>query len=326
MSANSSISSSEVPADQAKQDRADFLRDLTVRLAPLMVLPLLHCILVLIADPYDLFHLPLNITSATVRANYAAPVNPAFFRFTKYESNPLPDIVLGDSRMDLFHPERIKQHTGQDIANLAIPGGTLETTVDAYWLAAEKTKLRSVTIGVSFDAYNDFRVGSEIATVRTIQQNPMLYFSNRNVIDASLQAYRERLGFVVSDEFQLDRMSKKMVWDKGVETYSASLRNWRNPVRYKTRLHELSEHSHANGTRLQFVILPQHDDATRLISQFGLGEEYASMRKDLAKIAPLVDLSAPTDSTGDSNQFTDMLHFSAEMGSPLIAKIWTTNH
>lgn len=298
------------------------MRDFSVRVAPLLVLPLVHCVLVLFADPFNFFGLPVNITSETVRTKYAVPTNPAIYRFTRYRANPKPDILLGDSRMAILTPELIKEQTDLDVANLAIPGGSFETTLDAYWLASEWTKLRSVTIGVSFDMYNDFRIGSEIATVRSLNENPMLYFTNRNVIDASIEAYKSRLGFAVSDRFQLSRLNDRQIWEEGRLFYSNSLRSWRNPLRYKARLRDIAQHCRANATQLRFVILPQHDEASRLIVQNGLSAEYVAMKSDLAGIAPLVDLSAPNELTNDRKYFTDMLHFGPEKDFRVIARLW----
>jgi hypothetical protein len=277
---------------------------------------------VLAADPYRFFQLPNSITTEAVQKQYAAPANPAFYAFTKYAAERKPDIVLGDSRIALLAPHLTKEKTGRDIASLAIPGGTFETTLDAYWLATEWTKLRSVTMAVAFDTYNDFRIGSEIGAVRSINENPLLYFTNRNVIDASLEAYKQRLGFRVSNQYQLTGMSEQQIWEAGRTFYVNSLRNWRYPVRHKARLEEVVAHCKANGTELKFVILPQHDEASSLIEDHGLTHQYQTMKKDLANLAPLVDLSNRSAFTADRRYFTDMLHFNHVEDFQLIAQIW----
>ena len=322
MSASSSTSSFEVNTAQAATDRRRFLHHAVAGALLFSILPLLYVAFLLAADPFQLFHLPFSVSTEASRTEYAAHLNPSLYRLIAFRRNPLPDILLGDSRMALFHEPDIKKLTGRDVFNLSIPGGTLEMTIDTFWYAAEHARLRSVALAVSLDAYTDFKLGSEIATMRGMDDNPLLYFTNRNVFTASVEAYRRRLGFAGSNELTLERFTREQIWSDGLQFLRSSFSKWRKPVRFHARLEEIAGYCRKNNIALRFVILPQHDDAWRLVDEYGLQQEQEKMKVALADLAPVLDLSARTGQTADANNFTDVVHFRGQIVLDLIRRLW----
>jgi len=318
--ASSSISSSE--AASGPGDRVAFLQALIRKVLPLLILPSVYCLLIVLADPYDYFHLPVSISSPEVRARFAAPANPSLFQFLAFRAQPKPNILLGDSRLGVLTPPAIREQTGQDFASLSIGGATFDTVLEAFWLASELAPLRTVVLGVSLDAYNDFRIGDEVTGVRGILHNPLLYLVNRNVLAASAQAYKDRLGLGVATTYQLNGVNKDAIWRATLNYFESSLRNYQDPVRFRARLRQVSQHCRARGIQLRFVILPQHDEATRLIERYGLSKAFVDMKTELAEMGELIDLSAPSPLTADRSRFADIIHFGPEKDFGLIRRIW----
>jgi hypothetical protein len=318
--ASSSTSSSD-PTSGAG-DRTAFLQAIFRKVLPVLTLPAIYCLLIMMADPYNYFRLPVSISGPEVRAKFAAPANPSLFQFLAFRANPKPDIVLGDSRIGVLAPQAIREQTGLDFAGLSIAGATFDTILEAFWLASDLAPLRTVVLGVSLDSYNDFRIGDEVTAVRGILHNPLLYLVNRNVVDASVQAYKDRLGLGVATTYQLSGVDRNAIWQGTLKYYESSLRNYRDPVRFRRRLRQVSQHCRGRGIRLRFVILPQHDDATELIDRYGLSKALGDMKAELAEMGELIDLSAASHLTADRSRFVDIIHFGPEKDFGLIRRIW----
>src|SRR5262245_64199418 len=130
------------------------MRRLALKLA-LLALPFaVLALTVWLVDPYCYFG---DCPSEERRGwdEIASRVSPPLWKLTSFRRNPAPNILLGDSRMALLDPVQVASIARRPFANLAYGGGSLKEAIATFWLADRLVALRSVTVGVNLDLYNE---------------------------------------------------------------------------------------------------------------------------------------------------------------------------
>src|SRR5450631_1031271 len=163
------------------------MRRLLTRAALLAAPFLLVAAFVFAVDPYDYFGSSHWVSDA-VKENTAGKLHYALWKVQKFRRAPAHRILLGDSRMADFNTATIRSLTGEDFFNFAYGGGTIEESIDTYWIASSITRLDAVYIDMGLVNFNEYQTLNRVAEIRSIESNPLMYLSNRLVMQAALLA------------------------------------------------------------------------------------------------------------------------------------------
>ena len=133
---------------------------LLIRKLALFFLPfVLVGLLVSFIDPYNYFSTP-SPYSDEAKKRISFPLNYAMWKMMIYRDNPVPNLLLGDSRMMSVKPEAIQATSGLDYYNFAFGGGSLREAIKTFWFASEQMELERVCFGINLNNYRNFFVSA----------------------------------------------------------------------------------------------------------------------------------------------------------------------
>lgn len=273
-----------------------------------------------IVDPFG--YLNLSPISAEQKLPVAGALNPCFWKMNEFNRRPSSRILLGDSRMLGIHSDKLRESTGEDYFNFAYGGSSLNEMIETFWFAARRTELREVYIGLNLNVYNDYNYTERTSMFTTVNQNPLLYFVNRTVLQAA--AYDVYSWATRKDlKIGVPNMSRDAFWQEQLGPLtSAYYTSYVYPVKYKRRLQELSSYCRAHGIRLAFVIFPTHVDLQNRVHDFHLETAAAKFRDDLAGIGPTFDFDYQNEMTSRRENFSDPYHYTGAIADILVREIW----
>ena len=125
-----------------------------------LALPLLLVFgLVAWVDPYGLFGNGGPVPEALKKKNLyysgrTMPFSNMMWKLIEFNRSPVPDILLGDSRLSYFDLDALQKATGHTYYNFGIPGGNYSTIKDLFAYADSLVPLRNVSVQVSFRGLN----------------------------------------------------------------------------------------------------------------------------------------------------------------------------
>ncbi len=293
-----------------------------LRKTALFAVPLLLYGLVIVAvDPYDFFGVSRLVPDAD-KQEISFRLHYPLWKLLHYRNDPLPNILLGDSRMMGIAPDSVAAATGEPWANLAYGGASLEEILRSFRFAAERAELRRVCIGVNFNLYSATNAKDRISEVEAILANPLLYFSDINVLDATGKLLQRRL---LGKKIEVGRppMSADDFWRHQIEsTTRIYYDNYRYPEDYRRRLAEVASYCRERGIDLRLVIFPGHADLQAQVGRYGLEKEYERFKRDLAALAPVYDFDFVNDLTSDRGNFSDPYHLNRSAKRTVIQSVW----
>ncbi len=311
---NSYISNSE------RVDAAMLLRKLAIFGLPFLI----AASIIVVVDPFDFLRIGSWIPGER-KASVSKQLDPCFWNLNRFEAAPTENILLGDSRMEAMSADTIRQVSGEEYTNLAYGGGTLREAFDTFWIAAKRTKLRRVYIGISVSTYNDYEISNRVQFYSSARENPGLYFVNRGVWESSFYIVRS---FLTGDEVRLGvpPMAKNEFWLVELETLKKYYDKYVEPRKYRKELQEISEYCRANGIDLNFIIMPMHKDAQLQLDDPKVREAGLSMRSDLSRFGRMWDFETDSELNRDASHFNDPVHTDPVIREMLINEVWGGQH
>lgn len=298
-------------------DVKKMLRKMALFAVPL----LLYALVIAAVDPYEMLGVSRIVPTET-RRSVALPLHYPLWKLLHYRRDPSPNILLGDSRMMGISPDEVAAATGEQWANLGYGGASLEEILRSFWFAADLVDLRRVVIGVNFNLYSATNAKDRIGEVEAILDNPLLYFSDINVLDATGKLLqRQLLGRRVS--VGKPPMSPDEFWRHQIEsTTRIFYDNYRYPEDYRRRLREIAEYCRGRGIELKLVIFPSHADLQAQVARYGLEDQYRRFKRDMAELAPVYDFDYVNGLTSDRENFSDPYHLKRSAKRIVIDAVW----
>ncbi len=288
----------------------------------LMALPFaLYGALIVAVDPYELFGVS-SLVQLRYKQDISYKLNYAMWKMLRYRRDPLPNVLLGDSRMMNLPDDAIQQASGRTWANLAYGGGSLREAIATFHFADAQTELERVVLGVNFNLYNAADDKDRVAEVTAALDNPLLYFSNRNVMSATFQLIPAAL---TGREAAIGApaMSKEEFWRYQLETTTrVYYGNYRYPAAYHEQLTELAALCRERDIELAFVIFPGHTDLQDMVGEYGLEAQYERFLDDIAALGVTYHFDFPSELTRDVENFSDPYHMTDELEPRIIGAVW----
>jgi hypothetical protein len=285
---------------------------------------LIYCIIVVIIDPYNVIGYS-KIISNDLKLNNAAIINESLWRVQLFKIKPSPNILFGDSRM-AFKVDSLKNLTGEEYYNFACGSGNLPEMISSFWYAAKQIKLNKVYFGLNFELYNLSNSRDRISGSIAIADNPLLYFTNLNVLEASFQILKAKLTNSQTVVSSVPEMDKEKFWKYQIEMSGTRyFNNYVYPKDYFTKLSEVVNYCTQNNIKISFIILPTHIDLQKLISTYHLEENYNQYLSDLKSLGEVYDFNYENELTKIIDNFGDPFHVTASILDTLTKIIWGKN-
>jgi hypothetical protein len=281
---------------------------------------LLYSGAIVAVDPFRMFS-PTGLFSVALKERTAQPVNPCLWKLIDFDRNPESQILLGDSRMDGLLSAWIESQTGDRYRNLGYGGATMNEIMDSFWFASSRTKLKKVTIGVNLNIYNAYVIYRRTEAVDSFFSNRLLYFTNRNVLEATWNTYRAAL---TGADPQIGKVSedREAFWRSVLASQEIEYGRWTDPKEYRKKLAAIADWCRANQVDLTFVIFPSHHDIHEIMQRTGRLDDLARMKTDLRSFGRLVDFENDGPFTMDRTNYDDPLHLTQAARRILITQIW----
>ncbi len=283
--------------------------------------------LILFVDPYEYYNY-FNCFSHKDKLSTSLKLNPPLWKLIHYKHAPIPNILLGDSRMNQFSTDDIEKLTGIEYANLAYGAGTLSEICETFWETAAVVNLKKVYIGLNLNLYNKSNASNRVEGVKAIFSNPLLYVVNRNVIHSTFLLIKNRFGsrdneIIEEADSQRPKMTKEAFWLEQLgETTSRYYANYSKPNDKYLELKKISQYCKQRRIKLVFIIPPTHEDLRKKARDFGLEEAEHVFRKDLTSLGTVYDFDYPNELTVSRENFDDPYHVKKDKGVMLIEEVW----
>ena len=296
-------------------DLRKFLKRLSIFVAPFLV----YAAVIVLVDPYNLFNvsplIPDQVKKPISNLNYP------LWKMSEFRRRPMPNVLLGDSRMGAIRAERVSQVAGEDYYNFAYGGATLQEIVHTFWFADSLTRLRNVYIGINFNLYNALERGDRTEDYSSIARNPLRYFVHPSVLEATWYDIGAVLGANV--KIGVPNMTRDRFWRHQLEVTARQMyRRYEYPEKDWRELGRIADHCRSQGIRVAFIIFPTHTDLQARVADFGLQAEQEHFRRDLTNLAPTFDYDFPNHVTQNQENFKDPFHFREEIMELLVQDVW----
>ena len=278
-------------------------------------------LIILRVDPYNYFS--YDPQKAIIKKYIAHKVNYALWKLIEYRRDPQPNILLGDSQMGRLKSEDIQKIAGVEYYNFSYGGGTLPEMINTFWFAAERTQLKNVYFGISFNHFNMHNDAKDrVTSTRQMMENPLLYLVNRNVLRATILIIRDRLT-EKSSQIEQPSMTREKFWNYNLNVPTKRYyANYKYPKKWYSGLQQISEFCRNNDINFRVLILPTHTQLQAKVHEYGLSQEYEVYLEDLGKLAEMYDFNIKSQWTEDKNNFEDPHHFKSGLAREVIRKIW----
>ncbi len=267
----------------------------------------LYIFFILIIDPYNFFSTTGFIPQKII-SNVAPEINVCLWNLIKYEKNQCKSVLLGDSRMALLITDSLKLKYQRNFYNLSYASASLNEMIYTFWYITKKVKIDTIMIGISLEKYNQTFVRDRVQGVISILKNPLLYFTNYNVPQASYiclkEYYSKKIINLHKPKETVDDFWKYQINVSGVKYYSS----YKYSKYYHTELQKISSYCKKNNIKLTFVIFPVHTDLQDLISVYKLEMKNKVFIEEISQLGDVFDFSFQNEITKDKKYFNDPFH------------------
>lgn len=281
---------------------------------------IIYSFIIILIDPYNYFGIS-SIINDKLKHEYSSKLNYAIWEVMRFKENPKENIFLGDSRMLGINTKKVKEISGFDFYDFAYGGGTLQEIISTFWYASSKIRLKNVCIGINFDLYNAYNVRDRVKGAIDIVNNPLLYLTNKNIIEAAYYCIKSTFS---SETISIEKpkISKDKFWKlKLNEVGTRYFGKYQYPQHYQAQLKEISEYCEKNNIKLTFLILPVHVDLQRLIFKFGLRESYQKFINDIRSISEIYNFNFENVITSNKDNYGDPFHLNKRILTDLIINV-----
>jgi len=300
-------------------DAKTFLRRLALFSVPAVV-----CLVVMIMiDPFNFFGVS-HVVPDGLKSEVSQKINYAMWKMLAYRQDPVPNLLLGDSRVADLDEQYVEEISGVPWTNFGYGGGSLREAIQTFWFASEQVELERVCFGVNLHTYNANNNKDRVSEVEAALRNPLLYCVNANVVTA---AGKLITAMIMGEPEPIGRppMTREEFWEFQLEQVTrVYFEGYRYPTEYHRDLTEVAEYCLGHGIELSFVIMPNHVELQAKVGEHGLEEAAVQFRQDFIHWGPVYDFAFPNTMTGDQANYRDPYHFDEDFMQLIVRTVWGT--
>lgn len=267
----------------------------------------------------------IQILFQNCKAENAQKINTLFYVAIDCSRHPSENMLIGDSRTESLPADEIKKIGGIDYKKLVVKGAKLNEIFDLIYFANSKKKLKHLVVGINFNMFNKYEYDNRVTSIIEIIKNPLRYFFNRSVIDASYYVIKATVtGKNINNK---PKMSREDYWKYIIEKNSNTwLTKFKYPDNLYADLRKLDSFAFKNNIDLIFIVVPVHKDFHDKIVQFNLGTEELKFKQNLSLLnAKVVDYDFDNSIIDDKENFNDPFHYNKQIGKLMVDEIWSNN-
>lgn len=288
---------------------------------------LLYGVCITLADPFNYFNSNFIFDRDEKKAQ-ANPINQALWKVLEQRGEYHANVILGDSRMHRLTVNFIEDMTGERFTNLAFPGGSIPEIVNSFWFLKDRVNLKRVYFGINFDIYNARLAWDRFEGARTMLDNPFLYLTNRDVLEASLKLYRstaDRAGGESKTQSS-SQPDKQKFWRFFIKnSLRKKLGSYIYPQSYYLELQKISQYCRENHIDFNIVIFPTHSDINSLMDEYQLRADFERFKVDMRSLGTVYDFHLPNSFSENQDLFRDPLHPVRSIYQQMAFAIWDTS-
>jgi hypothetical protein len=279
---------------------------------------------IFLVDPYNLFNIShlftddvkikcLNRTDeTTTRGNL-------LWKTIEFERNPVPNILIGNSRTALATDSCLEAKLGGEATNLAFPGANLRTIIDMFWMAANSTELDNVILQVDFNIYNALRNPDLYESTRQIITKRFQYFFDWNILKDALSvcyySFSKNEGHVLRS--YKDRTDN---WALTTSFLKNKFSLYTYPEELHKKLFEISEYCKSENINLIFLIAPNYQEVFTYVISSNLEDENNRFKDDLTKLGTTIDLDNEQPISLKRDNYFDHFHLKSQFVDSIISE------
>ncbi len=279
--------------------------------------------MVVMVDPYNYFGWSRMVPNEIkLKSLYHSGRTMAFsnmmWDLLRFREKPVERVLLGDSRLTRFDLGHLEEVTGQGYANMGIPGGNFHTIASLFNYTDSIAHLKEVVVQVSFQGMSQGNDWDFYAEPRLLLGKPLLYVTNRRVLEATLLNVQGTLapGSVAYDKLPPDH------WQMVLDMQRHNAENFHFDTSNFALLQHIADRCRATGARLTFVEYPTYPDVQEIYKKAGLEPLRERYIARLSSMATTIDLDRPGRFPVDRADWRDPLHPTAEGQRKVIDAIW----
>ncbi|MEL7530894.1 MAG: hypothetical protein AAFN10_06285 [Bacteroidota bacterium] len=276
---------------------------------------------VALIDPFD-FVSQNALLPRSEKEYISFHLNYTFWKYLRYQEEPVADILLGDSRMEGLTEAQMQRITGKPYFNFAFGGGTVPEMIETFWFASKQTQLKSVSFGLNFGRYNAFNNDNRCREAKELIDNPYRYLIHQSVLKSCFYILKDQ---ITGQQSVLTKpmMDKEAFWQHQLNFLAKTFyRDYAYPAEYYAQLKEVVAFCEAENIEYQFIILPTHVELQDKIIEYGQEEAYQRFLSDLHSLGPVHDFHAKNSQTSNKDLFKDPFHFGSQIGDQVIEQVF----
>ena len=284
---------------------------------------ILLAIVVFITDPYNLFNISKVFSDEEKikclnRSNASSPRGNILWKTIEYRRNPVPNIILGDSRMNDVKTGTFEKMVNGKVANLSIPAGNNKTIVDLFWMAANRTKLENVFIQTNFNRYNALFSFDLYENTKQLIDKPLYYFGRWHYIEDAFAV----IYYSISKNEEYVNQSYKYQSDNWPITEKLIIKEMSEceyiyPQKIYNEFALIAQYCKEQKINLEFIIAPDNYEYHSFIKIFKMEQKYYRFKNDLKKLGNTIDLDEGLPFSFNKKNYLDHFHLNPQMADTI---------
>jgi hypothetical protein len=274
----------------------------------LFFIPLgLYLLAVLIIDPYNYSSIS-NVIDDEIKSEVSYKIHYPLWKLNNFKRNPIPNILLGDSRVNSISIDYVNKTTNELNSNLGYGGSSLREIIDTFWETTKYVKLKKVYIGINFNLYNAYNKKNRVLEAISLGNNFFSNALNRYTFKSTLIILKSTL-FNIPVDFDKPDMTKDEFWEYQETVFIKGFYEfYEYPKEYYKELNEIATYCEKENIQLTFFIPPTHINLQNKVVEFKLESEQEKFISDLNSIGKVYNFDYPSEITKNRNNFKDPFH------------------
>lgn len=269
-------------------------------------------------DPFNYFN-KSTLISEKAKEESALELNSLLYNSIRFKNNPIPNVIIGDSRIRKLPTARIKQITGDEYHTIHSNAAKLNEIIDLFWFTTECTKMKNVIIGINFNLYNEYAYSNRVSDVKALLENKFIYIFNWNIVEAIFLVFKNKYFESNQDE----KKNKKIFWDYTINTVAKNhYSKWKHPDKSLLRLKEMGMYCKANNINLTLLVVPHQKEFHNKLVEFNLAHEEVRFKNEIKDIGRVIDFDFSNSITNCKACFSDPIHTTDSVSAIMVNEIF----
>jgi hypothetical protein len=248
-------------------------------------------------------------------------INKRLATLAAFESAPVDNIILGDSRGARLSADVLTHESGAPWRNLAFGAATLEEMTALYRHLAQRRPLRTVVLIVPFNRFTRTYAPNGVDEAVALAAQPWKLYASGFYLRASLEV---AVFGLTGTRFRSDEpaMTPERFADYQLKRERADQITVEGMQAAHSMLNALLDGARAAGTRTVLVAPPAHPRMLE-IYQTQFAEQFAAFKAIMSAHETFIDYERPGFETelGSTAEFKDMFHLSKTSSEALTRSI-----